>query len=550
MKTLLKVLAAIALVAMAAPAQALTGEDEQWSNPNNPQLGYHEITIEDNGYRTPSYSQLTGYKGSESFICHSLTDVDCSDATSFDAQQSLGVCSAENNNDCIESLTAIDSTGKEYPAVFKEYIYYNHPTAFTGDGIKVVKNPLGPANWTIEGATHAHGNMYTLAVNSKSKVGNAIKYDDFNLTFYPTEYGESRGEVADRNGALIVPMCYTKISPAGLRNLFCSQAGTSGTYKCAFYMQKGGTCLLQRPFPSDFRFKVVIRLSAEPTGFFHGRLDNPNIEISKLTSGGVTFALTSGAVKVPTIYHGLNWSSAVDELKNHWDTCLRNGTCMSGTRQAGLNNQTESDGNKRNALYSPLAYEYAAFSDVEFFRKFVDDTAVANPSALNLRTLSQGEMAGANACFSNGSGLKGIVTTNSSVYSAGPPKLSDGQLTYKVAGLHYLPDGKTPAEGSYDLVLKSEVARCIYGFTKAPIQATISVISAEGETKTATTKVFEENGWLKLSARGYTYSSPTINVKLSQPSASKKTTITCVKGKLTKKVTAVAAKCPVGYKKK
>ena len=32
--------------------------------------------------------------------------------------------------------------------------------------------------------------------------------------------------------------------------------------------------------------------------------------------------------------------------------------------------------------------------------------------------------------------------------------------------------------------------------------------------------------------------------------AMKKTTITCVKGKLTKKVTAVNPKCPAGYKKK
>ena len=34
------------------------------------------------------------------------------------------------------------------------------------------------------------------------------------------------------------------------------------------------------------------------------------------------------------------------------------------------------------------------------------------------------------------------------------------------------------------------------------------------------------------------------------PAATKKTTITCVKGKLTKKVTAVGPKCPAGYKKK
>jgi membrane protein involved in colicin uptake len=36
----------------------------------------------------------------------------------------------------------------------------------------------------------------------------------------------------------------------------------------------------------------------------------------------------------------------------------------------------------------------------------------------------------------------------------------------------------------------------------------------------------------------------------AKAAALKKTTITCVKGKLTKKVTAVKPKCPTGYKKK
>ena len=34
------------------------------------------------------------------------------------------------------------------------------------------------------------------------------------------------------------------------------------------------------------------------------------------------------------------------------------------------------------------------------------------------------------------------------------------------------------------------------------------------------------------------------------PVAKKKVTISCVKGKTTKKVTAVSPKCPAGYKKK
>jgi hypothetical protein len=38
--------------------------------------------------------------------------------------------------------------------------------------------------------------------------------------------------------------------------------------------------------------------------------------------------------------------------------------------------------------------------------------------------------------------------------------------------------------------------------------------------------------------------------KAALAAAAKKSTITCVKGKLTKKVTAVNPKCPAGYKKK
>ena len=78
----------------------------------------------------------------------------------------------------------------------------------------------------------------------------------------------------------------------------------------------------------------------------------------------------------------------------------------------------------------------------------------------------------------------------------------------------------------------------------------------------------EKNGWLYLSANGFTYSAPTVRVKLTQeaekpvvaptpiatpaakPAVAKKTTITCVKGKTSKKVTAVKPVCPIGFKKK
>ena len=96
------------------------------------------------------------------------------------------------------------------------------------------------------------------------------------------------------------------------------------------------------------------------------------------------------------------------------------------------------------------------------------------------------------------------------------------------------------------------------------------MISDNGQSVNAVTTVGEKNGWVNLSAKGFTYSAPTIKVKLSQdapaptpsasatpspaastkPAAAKRTSITCVKGKTSKKVTAVNPKCPTGYKKR
>jgi hypothetical protein len=143
-------------------------------------------------------------------------------------------------------------------------------------------------------------------------------------------------------------------------------------------------------------------------------------------------------------------------------------------------------------------------------------------------------------------------------YDGNPPKFSDGFLNYRVSGLHFAADGKTPNLGTYDLVLRSDAARCLYGFSNAPVSATVSIAGADGSQNVATTVVTEKDGWLKMKAAGFTFSEKQIKVKITQESsaaapvavAKKKSTITCVKGKTIKKVTAVSPKCPAGFKKK
>jgi hypothetical protein len=159
-------------------------------------------------------------------------------------------------------------------------------------------------------------------------------------------------------------------------------------------------------------------------------------------------------------------------------------------------------------------------------------------------------MKSANPCFADGVGLKGIVSTNSTTYSEGPPSFVDGSLIYRVASAHYSSDGSV-FRGTYNLVMRSDVARCVYKFSNSPIKASIEVVSENGETSNvATTVSNEKDGWLYLSANNFTFSQPTVKVKLTQEKVAKATTITCTKGKTVKKVTSVNPKCPSGYKKK
>jgi hypothetical protein len=213
-----------------------------------------------------------------------------------------------------------------------------------------------------------------------------------------------------------------------------------------------------------------------------------------------------------------------------------------------------------NAQVNILSYLYSfgaiPLKIMAAIAPLVGDKSNALSTAWSLRTLGGLEMKGANKCFIDAPGIKGIVTTNSTAYSAGPPEFKDGFLNYQVSSPHFNPDGKTPFKGNYNLVMRSDVARCLYNFSSAPISATISVLSSEGNNDVSTTVTGEKNGWLSLSASNFQFSSPTIKVKLTQeaavvaPTPSKKISITCTKGKLTKKVTATSPLCPKGYKKK
>jgi len=159
----------------------------------------------------------------------------------------------------------------------------------------------------------------------------------------------------------------------------------------------------------------------------------------------------------------------------------------------------------------------------------------------------------------------GYSITSHNAIGAGQPFMSDNEtLKFNIGAPHRLSTGEV-TKGFFTTDIPVAYLDCKWPgnvLTKSP-RVEVSIVNTDGTTQIATTSVKIEKQILKVRAFGFHYSSPTIVLKASNnlllPSlsdivdetnaATKKTTIACVKGKLTKKVTAVKPKCPAGFKK-
>ena len=491
--------------------------------------------------------------------CSSATDSKCPTTGVFHYYAVLPGCDGANPTNCFSHFTATKPDGTVVQGVVQGIFNHDNPQDFTGDAATGLPTGTEPTLVTFPGISHSGGDTFLVKpemTGSKKPGDSQWTTSSFKVSLYAVKmvngiFGFSQlstDPVNYQNG----------INEAGGKVIGANPAegcAAASTTQCAEIY----------PLPLDLSFGISVKFSKNLTGWLHGRITKPTITLQNETNGGATLTINAKAIKTP--------DNAVWATNDKLPSAL---TSFYGDDHSG--NIVNGPGNL-SAPFSQIAimrdgnmYHTAnTLQEYVYWLPLLGEKAQALPTMWAVETMSNGDPNSPVAkCINQTNSLAGLVTTNAAEYVDGPPVFANNTLDYKVAATHFEKDGSTPFQGTYDLLMSSKVARCIYGFTNAPIKATISVTNDTGGASVASTVINEANGWLTLGAYGFTYSNPTIKVKLTQdapvvaapaPAVSpapattaatvaKKITITCVKGKTSKTVSGVKPICPSGFKKK
>ena len=150
-------------------------------------------------------------------------------------------------------------------------------------------------------------------------------------------------------------------------------------------------------------------------------------------------------------------------------------------------------------------------------------------------------------------GSNGVCGLSTPVWSE-----EEKAFTWRAAAPHFAPDGVTVNKGFYKAVIPTADAALLWGMTNPNDAASaleISLTTEEGGTAAFLKNISVKNGRIIIDVSGFEYSRPKLKIGIKKgykPAAKilNKTTITCIKGKAVKKITAVKPACPAGYKKK
>ncbi len=430
------------------------------------------ITLSDASFGLWSSRVTSRANSRDEILCEEFTG-ECATVTSntrqISANLNLTLCSTAQEIDCVKGLNLGDQ-----PMSLREL----SGDIVLGDSTKMLPAGSGPILAQVDSDTYllsARGE-YQWDSQAKKFLARALDFDLVPVRVIPGGY--SQIQMVDRvsDGSRTV----TQV----------------GTVDDCYYNTPTECFVSEASRLSGKVFSLTAQLSSNWSGFFRARLDDPEVKLVR-EKGLQTFTITGKPAETHKVFFKVNWDK--------YDTAEAEAVCTGLGSCQGL-----TPGSK--GLRSQLSTTPAAMAILQAFSEHHMDTAAENTFEWSIgigRSLGE-------SCLAPNQGLIGLVSSNAPVFQSGPPSLQAGFLTYDIAGLHYASDGETLNIGRYDLQLRSDTARCLYGLNQAPVSATVQVTNENGKQVVSTTNVSEKDGWLRLSAAGFTYSKKRVKVKLTQ----------------------------------
>jgi hypothetical protein len=396
------------------------------------------------------------------------------------------VCN-QANRDCISEVFATGADGKK---IRGQFLRYTGTSKFEIPANKSIGNPAGASSaiWKIPGVINLLGtDLYEVHLNME---GGLVEFRDGRLI--------NKFRLQDRT-------FNTQIRPVASESDRANNEPNNS-------------------MPSDYSFGISAILPDSIMTWYSGRVEDADVNYKKLSSGYNEITITGKPISIPIFTPSIKKGAATKELLDIYHFCRPGESSCDGYYTQGMGAQ--------NFLepWRPLMGDKASASRTVWAMRSVQPNFTGSPNAPNYFACARRDR------------LAGISTTNAMLHSGALPKYKNGFFSYEVSGLHYEPDGVTEFQGHYEMSMNEELARCMFGFPKAPLYASVSVRNKSGTKSIATVTTGVRDGKLRLTASNFTFSRKVIRMQVSA-----KGFVSCVRGDTVRHVKGT--RCPGGFKK-
>ena len=485
-------------------------------------------------------------------ICQTASDPQCA-ASKFPNGQFKSLagfykCESDGDVNCISQLVIIDSSGKEQEAIFERH--FPDAPVIPASNNPELNYPKGgsPILWSFL-APEGKKYISTVGIVERSWSSNGQSWQGPSASFHfglnPVNLFPNSAAVKPRlkNIEFTTPDGIKASRVEFSRDTIAGLDGPCGGWRS----MDTGYCLTEDKFLPGYKYRVIFQVPPDQGFFLNGRLDAPVAYTEPLGSNrklvieGAPATLFAVSGTIPKKYLTPEAVAALKAARDDFPRKLQ---------------FAPSDFPPMETRYPDLLSALLPY--------FGDKTTFELQAWTLVSTPTLGRFA--QKCTNGGRGeMLGIISTNATAFDGDPPTLDPVTkiLTYKVAAPHFAVDGKTENIGKYYMNMNANFIKCILGVDKVPAVAQIGITSNGQSERVSTVTVKTDKDWLRLNVDNFTFSSPKINIKFEIPQepAVKTTastpikkaitkTITCTKGRINKKITGAAPKCPAGYKKK